>query len=184
MLPIEKKILRVKGNRWCELQVRIEPRKGMATGHFSICGAEGEIHSCASARRQALEYWEGFFEGSPNDLRELGERFDRRFKTPRAAARFVLETDGEYHGLDAYKVTESKVYTVSSCGQIREEIAEFFPEAVPYFKWHLNDMRVSKVRTETVTDAHGRVSIREVPEGASWEREELPPEVLAWVEGL
>lgn len=37
-------------------------------------------------------------------------------------------------------VIDGKVYVVDRCGQIRDDIARFFPEVTPYFKWHLNGM--------------------------------------------
>lgn len=42
---------------------------------------------------------------------------------------------------DVYAHAKGKEYLiVSACGQIRDELNEWFPEYKEYFKWHLNDM--------------------------------------------
>ena len=151
---------------WCALEVEIRD-VGDGKRRLSICGAAGVIVKRAEAKREALEYWESFFEESPEELKHMGERFGRKFRTARGGARFVLDTDGEFHGLEVdHESDDGKwIYIGHSWGQIREEIARFFPEAMPYFKWHLNDMRPTQ-------------------DGKSWGYEPLPPEVIAWVENL
>src|ERR1700735_872842 len=44
-----------------------------------------------------------------------------------------------FQGSEPYRVN-GKMYRLSSCGQIHEELTKFFPEHSPYFKWHLNTM--------------------------------------------
>lgn len=173
---------------WCALEVELrEDQEGRPV--LSICGSAGYVLTYAQAKKEALQYWESYFEDEPSQMKDMGERLGRKFRTARGAARFVLATDGELHGLDVYRETAtgdkpSKVYVTHSCGQIREELLSFFPEVQPYLKWHLNNMRVSPARTERVTDAWGNIKVIGIPEGASWDYEPLPPEVIAWAEGL
>lgn len=152
---IEKKIIREKDGEFCRLEVKVHMRAEGA--ELSICGTHGEVLTEKQARKSALEYWESFFDDSPEELKSMNERFGKRFRSSRRAAQFVLDCDGEYHGLDVAAEEDGKVYVAYSCGQIREDIARFFPEAVPYFPWHLN-----------LWDDKGA----------------LPPEVIAWVESL
>jgi len=178
---MERKIMRRKGNEFCELTIRLHD------GRFTLSGTAGVVLTERQGRREALEYWESFFEESPGELIAMNERFGRQFRTPRGAAKFVLECDGEYHGLDVVDGDGNDVYVCHSCGQIRDEIARFFPEAVPYFAWHLNDMRSEcehqEARGETYQTHPGEVC----PDcgyklGSGWTKRELPAEVVTWAE--
>lgn len=127
--------LQTKGDEWCEIKIKLEE------GRLSICGNYGEIISKVSARKQALDYWASYFEDNPAEMELMRRKFDKQFRTVKGAARFVVETDGEFHGLDVHKENGKNVYLTQSCGQITEELSRFFPEVVPYLKWHLNDMK-------------------------------------------
>lgn len=193
MNVIRRKVLRVlppddgKGPReWCRLEVEIREREPDKRW-LSICGSAGYVLTPAEARREAREYWESFFEDSPDEIKAMNDRCGTNFRSTKSAARYVLDNDGEYHGIDAEEYTldgKDVVLVCHSCGQIREEIARFFPEAVPYFKWHLNGMRPSPERREMVENANGQIHEKITPAGAAWEYEPLPPEVIAWAEGL
>lgn len=147
---MRKTLLREDGNRWCELDVRLE------NGRLSITGTEGAVLTPPRARQRALEFWESFFEDSPEELKAMNLRFDRRFRSPRGAARFVLHSDGEYHGLDVRREDEGKVYTAESCGQIRDELRRWFPEVEPYLSWHLNDMHAGCEHQEALGWRRGK----------------------------
>lgn len=173
-----------EGHEWCRLEVELrEAPKGL---ELSICGTAGYIVTRAEAKSQALATWESLFEDSPEELAALNERNGTRFRSPRSAARYIVEVDGEFHGCDVdHESPDGRFcYVTSSCGQIRGELARFFPETAVFYKWHLNGMRPSKARVEQVVDAWGCYVERTIPEGVSWEHEELPPEVIAWARGL
>lgn len=90
---MKKNIRRVKGDRFCKLEVEISNRNGKGL-ELSICGTEGR-----------------------------------------------LVADGPLHGLDVDgKADDGRPAVVESCGQIREELGRWFPEAVPFFRYHLNGM--------------------------------------------
>ncbi|MBW2672456.1 MAG: hypothetical protein JRD89_03450 [Deltaproteobacteria bacterium] len=178
---MERKIMRRKGNEFCELTIRLHE------GRFTMTGTAGEILSERGARRETLAYWESYFEESPEEIYAMNERCGRQFRTARGAAKFVIESDGEYHGLDVVEEDGDEVYVCHSCGQIRDEIARFFPEAAPYFAWHLNDMRAEcehqEARGETYKTHPGAIC----PDcgyalGSAWTRRELPAEVVTWAE--
>lgn len=166
---------------FCEIQVRLHE------GRFSICGTAGVIVKHRDAKRQALEYWTSFFEDEPSEIYAMNERFSRQFRTAKGAAKFVLETDGELHGVDVVQEDGNDVYIGHSFGQIRDEIAEFFPEVTPFFRWHLNDMNAGCVhqdaRGETYTDNPGAECLEcGCKLGHAWNKRELPPEVVRWAE--
>lgn len=136
---MQKKITRTKGNRFCTLEVELSDHNGKGL-ELSICGTAGRIQSRAQTKRDALDCWISFFEDQPAEIMEMNKRFNKRFISARSAARFVIATDGEFHGMDVVKEDGNNTFICDSCGQIREEIAEFFPEAKPYFEYHLNGM--------------------------------------------
>jgi hypothetical protein len=134
----EKTLTRRRGDRWCRIEVALEGDQ------LSICGSEGRVLKRAAAKKEALEYWRNFFDDNPDELIEMNKRCGKRFTSATGAARFVLKSDGELHGLDVTgPETGSEVYITESGGQIRETLAEWFPEVVPYLKWHLNDMNAA-----------------------------------------
>lgn len=175
--------LRTKGGRWCEVEVTLKD------GRLSICGSEGRIMRPAAARREALAYWTSFFEDQPEEMVEMNRRLGKRFTSARGAAKFVIETDGEFHGLDVHYEDGDEVLVTESCGQIRETIAEWFPEVAPYLRYHLNDMHSEcehqEARGESWTTHPGAVC----PDcgyklGSAWQRRELPAEVVAWAQSF
>lgn len=174
---------RTIGHEWCRLEVELRD------GRLSICGSAGEVVRAPLARRMAVEYWESFFEDQPDELRSMNERMGTRFRSPRAAARFVLSTDGEYHGIDMDHEDGSRVYLTHSCGQIREELVRFFPDVQSYFQWHLNDMHAECVHQEARGETYTTHPGAECPDcgyklGSAWTRRELPSDVIAWVQSL
>lgn len=143
---MKKNILKVTGNRFCVVEIEIKD------GRCSICGVAGRIVSRPQAKREAVEYWENYFEDEADARREMNERFGSNCRTPHSAALYVLRTDGEFHGLDVYREDERGVFLTECCGQIRDELAEFFPWIVPFFKYHLNDMKAGTVEQEAALE--------------------------------
>jgi len=128
---------RERDSAWCEVEVELEGTPQPA--RLSIHGREGRIVSRTSACAESQEYWESNF-ADPTEIRMLNAEFNKRFRSPASAARFLRSVDGEMCGLDVHDedLKANKVYLIESCGQIRDVIAQWFPEVVPYFKWHLN----------------------------------------------
>jgi hypothetical protein len=177
----EKKVLRIKGKRWCELQVRLE------NGRLSICGSEGRIVSRAAAKKEAREYWQSFFEEEPSELERMAIEYGTR--TPKSAAARVQRVDGEYHGLDVHAAFPAALLLTESCGQIRETLAEWFPEVVPFLKYHLNDMHAECEHQEARGETIRLHLSAECPDcgyklGSAWLKRELPAQVVAWFDGL
>lgn len=114
---------------------------------FAITGTEGYILTRAAAKREALQYWENFFEEMPTELANMNEQQGTNFRSHRRAAQYVLDTDGEFHGLDVFRETgdgkKARVWVSHSGGMLHDRIVEVFPELNWVIDWHLNDMRRS-----------------------------------------
>jgi hypothetical protein len=198
---MNRTIRRIRGKEFCDLEISLEE------GRLSICGTAGEIITPKSAKAQALEYWKSYFVDCPEEITAMNERLGTAFRSPTSAARYVLRKDGEYHGLNVMAETKGRIFIGHSFGQIREELADFFPEAIPYFRWHLNDMHGEcahqEARGETcathpwaicfntgcrreteVTDAWGRshIEVLGYKIGSAWLTRALPAEVIQWAE--
>ena len=146
---MERKIRRERGDRWCELQIKLE------NGRLSVCGSEGAILGAARAKKDALEYWVSYFRDEPDAIHEMNKRCGKHFRSPLSAARFVVASDGDFHGLDVHAEDGGKVYTTESCGQIRETLSDWFPEARPLFAWHLNNMKAGCEHQDKLGWGHG-----------------------------
>lgn len=77
--------------------------------------------------------------------------------------------------------------SADSFGQIRSEIAELFPEVVPYFKWHLNDMHAECVHQEARGETWTTHPEAVCPDcgyklGHAWTKRDLPADVITWAE--
>lgn len=174
---------RIKGDRWCRLEVELRD------GRLSICGSEGEIVTPKIARRLAREYWESYFAEDRSALHKMNDRLGTNYRTAKGAARFVLTSDGEYHGIDVDHETNGRVFLLESCGQIVDTLRQWFPEVAPYLKYHLNDMHAECVHQEARGETYKTHPGAECPDcgyrlGSAWQTRELPPEVVNWVEGL
>jgi hypothetical protein len=153
---MKKNILKVIGSRFCVAEIEIE------NGRFSLCGTEGRIVRISDAKREALQYWESFFQESPEERQEMNKRCGCNCRTAKSAARFVIQTYGELHGLDVYRENDTKVFITESCGQIRETLAEWFPWLMPFFDYHLNDMHAGTLEQEAELErakADGRLPV-------------------------
>lgn len=175
---------RIKGHQWCRLEVELHD------GRLSICGSSGRVLTTARAKREALEYWLSFFDENPEELRSMNERCGTNYRSPRAAARYVLDTDGEFHGLDVDgKTADGRVLVTESAGQIVDELRAWFPEVAPYLKWHLNDMHAECEHQEARGETYATHPSAECPDcgyrlGSAWRERELPADVIAWARSL
>jgi len=200
---------RTKADRFCKIVVELhDTDKGP---ELSVCGEEGRIMKRTEAKRDALAYWEGFFE---EDVAEMA-RFRRQHHklTAKSAARHVLACDGELVGIDVVPSTpETKpglVFVLESCGQIREELAAWFPEYAEHVAHHLNGMHAecehqaargetyasltkAPPRTRKGENAWGAIVDVDVPAtecpdcayscGSAWRYRPLTPATLAWAQ--
>ena len=185
---MKKTLTKISGGsndkQWTEATVEIE------NGRLSICGAYGRILSDRQAKREAFYYWTSFFEEDPSEIYEMRKRCPQ-FKgySPKAAARFVIASDGPFHGLDVHKEDESGVWIVEGCGQCVEEMQAAFPQIAPLLPWHLNDLHAEcahqEKRGETYKNDGGIVC----PDcgwkcGHEWCKRELPDAIVALAEAL
>ena len=167
------------GKEFCDLNIEIR-----TNGELSITGTMGYVLTPRQARRQALDDMTSWLEEEDN-LRYLNQRNGKNFRSPARAAKFVLNSDGEYHGLDVVRDDEKEVFIATSCGQIRDDIEAFFPEAVPLFAWHLNHMRSNCVHQEARGEDWSNEKDREkvcgdcgFKLGAGWAKRTLPAEII------
>lgn len=109
---------------------------------------QGYITSLERAREINLEYWKDYFQSCPEELGslisnhiEVCDYIRKCNSAEEACAKYVLDNDGEFHGLDVYQQDGDEVFILESCGQIRNTLGEWFPEHRKYFKYHLNDLK-------------------------------------------
>jgi len=157
---MKKTLDKRKGNAWCRLRVELE------AGRLSITSASGTVVPRAKAQELALEYWRSFLEDSPEELGALLSKFPREMcacmaerqgvSPEEAAAHFIIDTDGEFHGLDVDHEDGDDIYIMESCGCGGDDLLSFFPEVEPYLKWHLNDMKAGCEHQEALGWGRGR----------------------------
>jgi hypothetical protein len=168
---------------FCRLEIELRDRDGGP--ELSICGSAGYVYTERQARSQAREFWISYFEECPSYIEEMNKRCGTNFRSPKSAAKYVLDCDGEYHGLDIVEERDGNVYVSHSCGQIRDELAQFFPELVPFFGWHLNNLNAAcehqDARGETYEQNPGSECLNcGWKLGHGWHKRTLPPEVASW----
>lgn len=193
MSTMTKTFTRTKGKEFCELTVELrEGDDGFKT--LSICGVQGAIFSRSVARALAKDYWTTFFKENSDALGNMNERCGTNYRSAARAADYVIQQDGDYHGLDVHADHGGEVLITEVCGQIRGELLRFFPEVEPYLPWHLNDMRPGCEHQETTLSLSGdmdgshlvgaRCHTCGYRYGSMWMRRELPSAVLQWFETL
>lgn len=148
---IDRKLRKIRAGKFCEVDI------GVLEGRLSVSGTCGRVCTEAAAKKEALNYWERFFEDNPSEEMQMSRKFDRRFKSPRHAAKFVVESDGDFHGLDVVATVGKKVLIGEGFGQITEEIRKWFPKVAPLLPWHLNDMRAGCEHQRKLKWGHGKV---------------------------
>lgn len=162
-------LLRTIGSRWCEIEIEIEATEDPTIPRLSICGSEGRIVSVSEARKMAIAYWESYFDDNRAEIVNMGERFGKRFATARSAARFVVASDGEFHGLDVHKQIgdgrKARVLITDSCGQIVDTIREWFPEYADLLPFHMNDTKAGAPDQEAALSAAPKDWWRALPGG-------------------
>lgn len=136
---MERTIRRRTGKHWCEVTMKVDE------GEFTMSGLYGQVLTREQAKEEAFEYWRSFFEDQPEELGKLVARFPEAAcgygnDAASSAANFVLETDGEFHGVEVHIDEENRVLAVRGGGQCREEINKWFPEVKKLWKWHLNNL--------------------------------------------
>lgn len=176
---MQRKIVRRKGREWCELEIKLNE------GRLSVCGASGYVLTRGQAKREAHESWASYYEEvSDEERRELNRKLGCR--SPNGFARRVLESDGDLHGVDVHSEgDDGRVLVMQSCGQIRDDLQKWFPEAAPLFDWHLNDMRPDcEHQEQAVRDGRAKYAVGEECEecgyqyGHEWRKRELPAEII------
>lgn len=135
MVVTNRKLRKIRAGEFCEVDIEVK------NGRLSVSGTCGRVRTEAAARKEALDYWENYFEDNPAEEMLMSRKFDKRFKSPRHAAKFVVESDGDFHGLDVVATVGKKVLIGEGFGQIKDEIRKWFPKVAPLLPWHLNDMR-------------------------------------------
>lgn len=137
---------RERDGQWAELELTIED------GRLSMTQTSGVILDQAAAEQQALDSWTDYFHDKET-RDELALRARKFFDTPLEAAQYVVATDGALHGMEVHDRQDGKVY-VSECSG--RPTAEWFPEAVPHAKWHLNDMNAGCEHQDELAWGRGR----------------------------
>ena len=145
---MKTKVLKVRGDKFCQLEVELRGEDPEVGPELSVCGTSGTIVTADEAVEQALEYWFSFFEDNNEAIGSMVYRFPNEMAdyikeygdAAPAAAHFVVDTDGVYHGLDVFLEDDCKIYLTECGGQIRDELRAWFPEHAKHFKHHLNHM--------------------------------------------
>lgn len=142
-----REVTKVEGNEFCTMLVELRPesmgwgeneQEGPPMACLAITAVTGYIVTERQARKEALNYWISYFEEHEDNIRSLNANQGTRFRSATSAARYVLSVDGEYHGLDIHKHEDGKVYIGTGWGCQHEEIATWFPDAIPHIPYHLN----------------------------------------------
>lgn len=162
-------LTKIIGDRYCSITVELESKLDSPVSRLSITGSTGHVLTEAQGKRQALQTWIDYFDENPGEIIAMGKRFGRKFSSSRGAARFVIDCDGVLHGLDVEKVIGSgrkaRVLVTEACGQICDELTEWFPEWSDLFPYHLNDMKAGAPDQERALDSAPRDWWRKLPGG-------------------
>jgi hypothetical protein len=160
----------------------------LENGRLSVVGAHGRIVAERTARREALAYWRSFFEEQPAEIYDMRTRFPGfRGWTPAAAARFVVESDGPFHGLDVHRADETGVWITEGCGQCWDKMLAAWPELAGLRSWHLNDMHAECVHQEARGETWKTHPEAKCPDcgytlGSAWTKRDLPADVAKLAE--
>ena len=180
---MRRTITRHADGEWCEIEIKLRD------GRLSICGSAGYVLTPAQARREAHEMNASLYdELSDDERRDFNRRL--RCRSANGFARRIAECDGEYAGIDVHgELDDGRVLVTTSCGQIREELQKWFPEAADLYPWHLNDMRADCEHQEAaVAGGRERYECGDVCEvcgyryGSAWLKRDLPAEIVALAE--
>jgi hypothetical protein len=185
---MEKNIVRKDDDRWCRLEVKLSMTDDGKPDRLSITGSAGSLQKREDLAQQAIDYWRYFFEENSDEFGSIVARFPQDmarymadYSDPyEAAAMFVVDTDGEFHGLDVEGDEDENgdFLVLESCGQIRDELREWFPEVKPWLRWHLNDMKAACEHQEELGWSHG-VTVNLARESATEVQVEVMDKLLA-----
>jgi hypothetical protein len=197
------KELKTRGNEWCEVAIELKTRDGFKV--LSITGSAGEVMSERQAKAYALDYWISFFEEMPEEIAILNGKAEKKIRSAKSAAQYVLSIDGAYRGLDVHQIKDGKVYITYSCGQIVEALKEWFPEYAHLLPYHLNDMKAGTPKQDAAIahitpynydeackhlesinllhDYDPRTSLR-CTYGHAWLKRELPADIVSFIMNL
>lgn len=131
-----REAFRTDGDEWYGVQVEWDGKR------LSITGSYGEYMAEDDARRNAYEGWVDYFDGDDEAFGAFVKRFSG-ISTVEEAARYVLDSDGEFHGLDVDPSAPGRdgyVAIGTGYGCVHDTIRAHFPELAPLIAYHLNDM--------------------------------------------
>lgn len=112
---------------------------------LSITGTVGYVSTPTRARKEAFERNVSIFEDGDFPIEEANAQWGTNFRSARACAKHVIDSDGEFAGLEYHASIgvgrNERILITHSCGQIRDELNACFPDLRSLFRWHLNDMK-------------------------------------------
>jgi hypothetical protein len=146
---MEVKILKETKGRYVKATIKLEE------GRLSVTGHEGRILHRNKAKVEARRFWESFFEDQPEEIFSMNKKQGTRFTSAKGAARYVLQHDGDLHGVDVDWEDGDRVYILDSCGCIHETLIKAFPELAELIPYHLNDMHAGCDHQEALGWGHG-----------------------------
>jgi hypothetical protein len=180
-----RKEMRVNDDgEFCRLEVEL--RDQGRGPELSICGTAGYVLTEKQAELEAHEFWASYFDEVERcGTESIEEMTGRTFEDGDEFADHIANVDGELSGLDVVAEEDGKVFVCHSCGQIRDEIARFFPEATQFFRFHLNGMHAGCVHQDARGETYQNNPDAECLEcgwklGHGWDHRELPEAVVEW----
>lgn len=185
--------------KFCRLEMELTERDGKQ--RLSICGSAGALRTKKELRSDYRELVTDYM------MDERGEQSHRSKHERRSMiAADMRDFDPLNHDCIGTCTVGRKEYylSVHSCGQIREELARWFPDFAALFPWHLNDMRAECIHQEArgetyqkdphaecfdcptteVVDGHGRQTTRGYRIGSAWTYRQLPAHIIELAESV
>jgi hypothetical protein len=185
-----RKEIRVNDDgEFCRLEVEL--RDQGRGPELSICGTAGYVLTEKQAAQEAHEFWASYYdecswsECHADEVDGIEQMTGRKFEDGDEFADHIAEVDGELAGLDVVAEEDGKVFVCHSCGQIREELARYFPEVHQFFRFHLNGMHAGCIHQDARGETYQNNPDAECLEcgwklGHGWDHRELPEAVIEW----
>lgn len=105
---------------------------------ITATGVEGYVLTAKQARAEAMRYWESWWDDAPEvERRSWNSRNNQRIRSGKSHAKYVLDRDGEYHGLDVFEDRGDTVLSGHAWGCIHSQLTKHFPEVECVIKDHL-----------------------------------------------
>lgn len=112
--------------------------------HITATGVAGYVLTAAQARAEARRNMESYWEEmSDADRQEWNAQQDKRIRSAKSFAKYVLDCDGEYHGLEVHDDRGDTVLVGHSWGCIHDELRAHFPEAECVIADHLKKPQIA-----------------------------------------